>query len=38
VAFLDVDRELGPDMRAAVELVRSGALVEAAEGATGPLA
>jgi histidine ammonia-lyase len=38
VTFLDVDRELGPDIRRAVELVRSGALVEAAAGATGPLA
>jgi histidine ammonia-lyase len=38
VAFLDVDRELGPDIGAAVELVRGAALVEAAEDATGPLA
>jgi histidine ammonia-lyase len=38
VAFLEVDRELGPDIRAAVELVRGGALAGAAEGVTGPLA
>jgi histidine ammonia-lyase len=33
VAFLDADRELGPDIAAATALVRSGALVAAAEGA-----
>jgi len=37
VPFLDADRELGPDITAAVELVRSGAIVHAAEGAVGPL-
>jgi len=35
VPFLDADRELGPDIGAAVGLVRSGALVDAAEGALG---
>ncbi len=35
VAPLEEDRELGPDVAAAVELVRSGALVRAAEGALG---
>jgi histidine ammonia-lyase len=38
VTFLDVDRELGPDIRAAVGLVRDGALTEAAEAAVGALA
>ena len=37
VAFLDADRELGPDIAAATELVRSGALLGAAEGAVGAL-
>lgn len=37
VAFLDSDRELGPDVAAATELVRSGALQEAAEEAVGAL-
>jgi histidine ammonia-lyase len=37
VAFLHEDRELGPDIRAAVALVRSGALIEAARGAAGHL-
>jgi len=37
VAFLDADRELGPDIAAAVDLVRSGALLESAEGAVRPL-
>jgi histidine ammonia-lyase len=37
VAFLDGDRELGPDIAEAAALVRSGALLEAAEGAVGPL-
>ena len=32
VAFLDADRELGPDIAATVELVRSGALLESVEG------
>jgi histidine ammonia-lyase len=32
VAFLDADRELGPDIAAIVELVRSGALLESVEG------
>jgi histidine ammonia-lyase len=34
-AFLDADRELGPDIRAVTGLVRSGALAAAAEGALG---
>jgi histidine ammonia-lyase len=34
-AFLDEDREPGPDIEAVTELVRSGALVAAAEGAVG---
>jgi histidine ammonia-lyase len=38
VRFLDEDRELGPDIAAAVELVRTGALVDAAEAASGALA
>ena len=37
VAFLDADREMGADIDAAVELVRAGAFVEAAEEAIGPL-
>jgi histidine ammonia-lyase len=37
VAFLEADRELGPDIRAATALVRSGALVDAAAAACGPL-
>jgi len=37
VPFLEEDRELGPDLEAAVELVRSGALAAAAEAAVGPL-
>jgi histidine ammonia-lyase len=37
VPFLDVDRTLGPDIEAAVALVRGGGLVTAAEAATGPL-
>ncbi len=32
---LEVDRELGPDLEAATELVRTGALVDLVEGATG---
>ncbi len=35
VPFLEEDRELGPDLEAAVDLVRSGDLVAAAEGVTG---
>ncbi|HEX6330357.1 MAG TPA: histidine ammonia-lyase [Actinomycetota bacterium] len=37
VAFLDADRELGPDIAAATELVGDGTLLEAAEGAVGAL-
>ncbi len=37
VPFLDADRELGPDIEATVDLVRSGELVTAVEGAVGPL-
>ena len=37
VAFLQADRELGPDIAAVIELVRSGALVSAAETAVGAL-
>jgi len=37
VAFLDADRELGADIGAVTELVRSGALLDAAQGAVGPL-
>jgi histidine ammonia-lyase len=37
VAFLDEDRELGDDIDAVTELVRSGTLVEAAEAEVGPL-
>jgi histidine ammonia-lyase len=36
--FFDADREFGPDITAAVRLVRSGELVAAAETVTGPLA
>jgi histidine ammonia-lyase len=38
VPFFEADREFGPDIGEAVRLVRSGALVEAAETVTGPLA
>jgi histidine ammonia-lyase len=38
VPFYEADREFGPDIAAAVEQVRSGALVSAAETVTGPLA
>jgi histidine ammonia-lyase len=38
VPFFEADREFGPDIVAAVEQVRSGALVAAAETVTGPLA
>ena len=34
---LEHDREFGPDIEAAVELVRDGSLVEAVEAVTGPL-
>jgi histidine ammonia-lyase len=37
VPFLDADRELGPDIAAATDLVRSGALLDAAAAAIGPL-
>lgn len=37
VPFLDRDRELGPDIRAVVELLRSGELVAAAEREVGAL-
>jgi histidine ammonia-lyase len=37
VSFLEEDRELGPDIAAAIELVRDGALLEAVEVAVGPL-
>jgi histidine ammonia-lyase len=37
VPFFEADRELGPDIAAAVELVRSGGLVSAAEAVRGPL-
>ncbi len=35
VPFLEVDRELGPDIGAVIGLVRSGAVIAAAEGALG---
>lgn len=38
VAFLEADRELGPDIASTVEMVRSGALVTAAASAVGELA
>jgi len=37
VPFYEADREFGPDIAAAVELVRSGRLVSAAEGVSSPL-
>jgi histidine ammonia-lyase len=37
VPFVEYDRELGPDIEAALELVRGGDLVAAAEVAVGPL-
>ena len=37
VPFFEADREFGPDIAAAVELVRSGRLVAAAEDVSGPL-
>jgi histidine ammonia-lyase len=36
-AHLDSDRELGPDLQAAIALVRRGSLVGAVEGVVGPL-
>jgi histidine ammonia-lyase len=38
VPFFEADREFGPDIAAALDLVRSGALVTAAEDVVGPLA
>ena len=38
VRFFDADREFGPDIAGAVDLVREGGLVEAAEAAVGSLA
>ena len=37
VPFVEHDREFGPDIEAAVELVHDGTLVAAVEGVTGPL-
>jgi histidine ammonia-lyase len=37
VPFLEEDRELGPDIQAAIELVRDGELLEAVATAVGPL-
>ena len=37
VPFYEADREFGPDIAAAVELVRAGRLVSAAEDVSGPL-
>jgi histidine ammonia-lyase len=37
VRFFDADREFGPDIAGAVDLVRGGGLVEAAEAVVGPL-
>jgi histidine ammonia-lyase len=37
VPFFEADREFGPDIAAAVDLVRSGGLVSAAEAVRGPL-
>ena len=37
VPFFEADRAFGPDIAEALRLVRSGALVAAAEGVTGPL-
>jgi histidine ammonia-lyase len=37
VPFYEADREFGPDIEAAIELVRSGELAAAAETVTGPL-
>jgi histidine ammonia-lyase len=38
VAFLDADRELGPDIAAVTHLVSAGAFVQATEAEVGPLA
>jgi histidine ammonia-lyase len=38
IPFLGEDRELKPDVDAAIDLVRSGALVDAVEAVTGTLA
>ena len=38
IPSFEADREFGPDIAEAIRLVRSGALVEAAETVTGPLA
>ncbi|HEX9121896.1 MAG TPA: histidine ammonia-lyase, partial [Actinomycetota bacterium] len=37
VPFLSEDRELGPDIAAATDLVRDGRLLESVESAIGPL-
>jgi histidine ammonia-lyase len=37
VPFVEHDREMGPDIEAAVGLVREGSLVDAAAGIVGPL-
>ncbi len=37
IEFLDADRELKPDVDGAIELIQSGILLEAVEGAIGPL-
>jgi histidine ammonia-lyase len=37
VAFLDADRELGSDIAAVTDLLRTGALLESVEGALGRL-
>jgi histidine ammonia-lyase len=37
VPFFEADREFGPDIAAAVDLVRSGRLVSAAEDMSDPL-
>ena len=37
VPFLEEDRDLGPDIRAVTEAVRSGSVLAAVEGAIGPL-
>jgi histidine ammonia-lyase len=38
IPFFDHDREFGPDIAAAVAMVRDGSLLAAAESVTGPLA
>jgi histidine ammonia-lyase len=37
IPFLDADRELGPDIEAATELLRNGTLVGTVESAVGEL-